>query len=60
MNGKSKRILKVLGSDDKEGKAMWMNLSHKEKDRVRQTLKKNPKFASYGLPAILEAIKDFT
>ena len=60
MNGKTVNFLKILGSADKKGKAMWNNLTTPEKEKVHRVFKKNPKFAGHGLPAILEAIKDFT
>ena len=59
MNGKTVTFLKTLGGADKKIKALWNNLTTIEKDKVRQVFKKNPKFAGHGLPAILEAIKDF-
>lgn len=60
MNGKSKKLLKTLGSDDAKGKALWNSLPPNRKDQVRRVFAQNPKFAGHGLPAILEAIKDFT
>ena len=59
MNGKSRKFLKTLGSDDKKGKALWESLAPQKKDQVRRVFAMNPKFAGHGLPAILEAIRDY-
>ena len=59
MNGKSATLLKKLGSNDKKGKRLWNSLTVQQKDKVHVVFTKNQKFAGYGLPAILEAIRDF-
>ena len=59
MNSRNATLLKKLGSNDKKGKRLWNSLSDHEKHLVHLAFEKNPKFATHGLPAIIEAVRDF-